>query len=150
MRPGDFNQKSLKDNRWIQAGEMKKVPKNVIIMMENAIEKKCKKCLYVTGDAVQQAQQRCLRTVGTGEQLRLPLIPQGMGGSFFYRDLGGDDVKRVNDDVRKKIRDADLYQYQIAEQLGMSTSNLQRILQHTLTEQRRKQIDDAIDELLVR
>lgn len=48
---------------------------------------------------------------------------------------------------RKKIKDANLTNYMVAEKMAMSISNFYVLMQRTLTDEQKKRIDDAIAEL---
>jgi hypothetical protein len=54
-------------------------------------------------------------------------------------------MKRINDDIRMKIRAAGLYQWQVAMACGISEFTLVRWLRGSLTEEQRKAIYTAIE-----
>lgn len=54
---------------------------------------------------------------------------------------------KVNQDIKDKIKQSNLYQYQIADQMGIAETTLVRWLRYELTEEKRKMIEIAINEL---
>lgn len=54
---------------------------------------------------------------------------------------------RPNADLREMMRRANVFQYSVAAELGMSTCNFQKILQRDIPEDQRQRIVQAIDSL---
>ena len=54
-------------------------------------------------------------------------------------------MRSSNQDIKKKIKDAGVHQYQIADILGVSEATLVRWLRYELTDEQRNMIFDAIE-----
>lgn len=52
-----------------------------------------------------------------------------------------------NQDIRKEIKDAGLFYYQIAEQLGMNDGNFSRLLRRELPDEKKERIRGIIQQL---
>lgn len=52
-----------------------------------------------------------------------------------------------NQDIRQEIKDAGLFYYQIAEQLGINDGNFSRLLRHELPQEKKEQIRGIIQQL---
>lgn len=56
-------------------------------------------------------------------------------------------MRSVNQDIKNAIKKASIYQYEVADKMGIAETTLVRWLRYQLTEDKRKQIKNAIDEL---
>lgn len=52
-----------------------------------------------------------------------------------------------NQDIRQEIKDAGLFYYQIAEQLGINDGNFSRLLRRELPDEKKEQIRGIIQQL---
>lgn len=57
-------------------------------------------------------------------------------------------MSKNNKDIREKIKDVGLYQYQVAEEVGISEAQFIRWLRNELSEERKAKIYTAIKKLL--
>jgi len=55
-----------------------------------------------------------------------------------------------NQKIRTKVKEARLFNWEVAEALNMSESNFSRLLRHDISEDMAKKIDDAIKSILRR
>lgn len=51
----------------------------------------------------------------------------------------------MNDDIKKRIKDSDMHQYQVADLIGVSETTLVRWLRYELTPEKRQMILSAIE-----
>lgn len=56
-------------------------------------------------------------------------------------------MRSKNQDIKDAIKRANMYQYEVANKMGIAEATLIRWLRFDLTEAKRKQIKNAIDEL---
>lgn len=57
-----------------------------------------------------------------------------------------EQTKRINEDVRRELRIADMPLWALADALGVSEPTITRWMRHELSAERRQQIMDAIHE----
>ena len=56
-------------------------------------------------------------------------------------------MRTINNDIKAAIKKANLHQYEVADKLEIAETTLVRWLRYELTEERRNQITNAINEL---
>jgi hypothetical protein len=56
-------------------------------------------------------------------------------------------MKTINQDIKTAIKGVGLHQYQVADQMGIAETTLVRWLRYDLSDEKRTQINDAINEL---